>query len=465
MRCHFNPPARVERDDAATHAHAFVAISIHPPAWGGTRTVPLNKLKQVMQFQSTRPRGAGPGCSPDKQSPCDFNPPARVGRDGSSAPCSPPCRYFNPPARVGRDDEEMDKMRTALISIHPPAWGGTRKSCPCMNGYSRFQSTRPRGAGPAFTVPSTGISTFQSTRPRGAGPEQLRLLGNHLVISIHPPAWGGTPVSFHLRQTSQYFNPPARMGRDDSIGEGRTINPISIHPPAWGGTGAGLCEHAPGPISIHPPAWGGTYDYITDKCHTKFQSTRPRGAGPVLVHQTEEAGDISIHPPAWGGTISSRTSTPMMPNFNPPARVGRDIAGCGCAFGIGCISIHPPAWGGTSAPTRLFSLRLISIHPPAWGGTFFRLLRRGHHRISIHPPAWGGTPHPEHRLRNRQFQSTRPRGAGLTMTAQDRAELRISIHPPAWGGTNFRHNAGHEPHISIHPPAWDGTIVRSSEYR
>jgi len=99
-------------------------VSIHAPAWGATSTIPDSAFKwtsfnprarvgrdgynadtilHILEFQSTRPRGA-------RLTPIrrwlhleSFNPRARVGRDiqGDGA-----CRRsdsFNPRARVGRD--------------------------------------------------------------------------------------------------------------------------------------------------------------------------------------------------------------------------------------------------------------------------------------------------------------------------------------------------------------------------
>ena len=56
---------------------------------------------------------------------------------------------------------------------------------------------------------------------------------------------------------------------------------------------------------------------------------------------------ISIHAPAWGATIVMPHIEGDALNFNPRARVGRDVDPT-LAFLFDAISIHAPAWGATS---------------------------------------------------------------------------------------------------------------------
>ena len=99
-------------------------ISIHPPARGGTLGVVI--VSSALQFQSTRPRGAGPV-------------------------------HVGPPPHPAQ-----------FQSTRPRGTGLPR----CQSGTDgrRFQSTRPRGAGPTAAVLGMAHFGFQSTRPRGAGP-------------------------------------------------------------------------------------------------------------------------------------------------------------------------------------------------------------------------------------------------------------------------------------------------------
>jgi len=118
---------------------------------------------------------------------------------------------------------------------------------------------------------------FQSTRPRGARRIDLPEFPRD-EVSIHAPARGAT-FSFRHRVPIVSFNPRARAGRD-------LFFPII--------TGFFL-----------------------------FQSTRPRGARPVILIIIWSEF-VSIHAPARGATrIDSLILSSA--RFNPRARAGRDI--------------------------------------------------------------------------------------------------------------------------------------------
>ncbi len=164
----FNPRARVGRDAAqwclkrilcvSIHAPAWGAtllargadrrrgVSIHAPAWGATHA-PVDDIG-LLQFQSTRPRGARPQSQ---------------GGGG------------------GRGLFQSTRPRGA----RPKAYsGGT--------GYIWFQSTRPRGARLGWKRLAPEEITFQSTRPRGARPVRMPDSDGVGAVSIHAPAWGAT---------------------------------------------------------------------------------------------------------------------------------------------------------------------------------------------------------------------------------------------------------------------------------
>ena len=64
----------------------------------------------------------------------NFNPRARVGRDGSRQFQEWEPRNFNPRARVGRDISIMSSNGRTYISIHAPVWGATRGFAACSAG-------------------------------------------------------------------------------------------------------------------------------------------------------------------------------------------------------------------------------------------------------------------------------------------------------------------------------------------
>ena len=147
-------------------------------------------------------------------------------------------------------------------------------------------------------------------------------------ISIHAPAKGATPRSYHVTSISSdfnprsregsdafvnvialqhipdfnprsregsdkkgqaenvcpfYFNPRSREGSDYGRSQGGRIKTISIHAPAKGATAEGVVEILTYRISIHAPAKGATEHYF------------PR----LFLRQ------ISIHAPAKGATADA----------------------------------------------------------------------------------------------------------------------------------------------------------------
>ena len=58
----------------------------------------------------------------------------------------------------------------------------------------------------------------------------------------------------------------------------------------------------------------------------RFQSTRPRGARRRLRQQNRAHPAISIHAPAWGATTRQIGRSEAQADFNPRARVGRDMS-------------------------------------------------------------------------------------------------------------------------------------------
>ena len=215
--------------------------SFNPRAREGRDAISL--FNCVVQFQSTRPRGArrdeehrrdqdvsilapARGATPNRfgsLADC-FNPRAREGRDEvhlqegaqgvsihapargatrSATASRPPC--FNPRAREGRDLENV-RQRRERVSIHAPARGATRR---LVSSYGLFQSTRPRGARRA-RLPRRTATCFNPRAREGRDGVHQGVPAH--VVSIHAPARGAT--SWCCWASSPRFNPRAREGRD-----------------------------------------------------------------------------------------------------------------------------------------------------------------------------------------------------------------------------------------------------------
>jgi len=94
-------------------------------------------------------------------------------------------------------------------------------------------------------------------------------------VSIHAPAWGATMFFVSFTDGKMCFNPRARVGRDLDIAV-ELLQGIDV--------------------SIHAPAWGATFRLIREQHrYIWFQSTRPRGARPVM--------------PVWGALQTMFQST------------------------------------------------------------------------------------------------------------------------------------------------------------
>ena len=165
----FNPRARAGRDPERKTLRKGWLVSIHAPARGATDCKAVEA--ELVEFQSTRPRGARLQVCKYYQPAIRFNPRARAGRD--SICCikrkRPGC--FNPRARAGRDPHPRQRPFPARVSIHAPARGATHQ--------------------------------------HGVG-------GLQLAVSIHAPARGAT-INRSAPPHINRFNPRARAGRDFSL--------------------------------------------------------------------------------------------------------------------------------------------------------------------------------------------------------------------------------------------------------
>ena len=189
----FNPRARVGRDTVCGNIKSIVKVSIHAPAWGATQYLPRITVDRIVSIHAPA-WGATLSVITGVKLVHGFNPRARVGRDLTGYQRIAGYGGFNPRARVGRDE---------FADI-------------CKDKQIKFQSTRPRGARRLKPRVTSRVAGFQSTRPRGARPEALAAMSMNLLVSIHAPAWGATPVHGNTGRSQNCFNPRARVGRDAS---------------------------------------------------------------------------------------------------------------------------------------------------------------------------------------------------------------------------------------------------------
>ena len=168
--------------------------------------------------------------------------------------------------------------------------------------------------------------------------------------------------------------------------------PFQSTRPVWGATETAVKEFAKSQFQSTRPVWGATSAVFSHATHEIFQSTRPRGARP-------------------GNSIFAELA---ITDFNPRARVGRDLR----------------------TPLHVREQRAFQSTRP-----------RGARR---HAP-------PQRRFFP-GFQSTRPRGARRHTGQQCR--LNDNFNPRARVGRDLSAADRQDvPKISIHAPAWDATCT------
>ena len=282
-----------------------VAVSIHAPAWGATRSAGAVPPR-ARWFQSTHPRGVRP----------DLRGLFLRGHGG-----------FNPRTRVGCDVHHWFTPTRLL-------W---------------FQSTHPRGVRLAGYVTKKITKKFQSTHPRGVrqrDPRPVQCRGG-----FNPRTRVGCDfIQEALNKTFASFNPRTRVGCDLFERIRKLVDFfVSIHAPAWGATKRRVWTHRLMLVSIHAPAWGATHLADT-KAVTAAKRFNPRtrvgcdGRRGRTVEQTDVSihapawgatGDlpgllrqpvVSIHAPAWGATSCRKSSIARKSCFNPRTRVGCDVS-------------------------------------------------------------------------------------------------------------------------------------------
>jgi len=142
-------------------------------------------------------------------------------------------------------------------------------------------------------------------------------------------------------------------------------------------------------VSIHAPARGATHPGPHYHSQLRFQSTRPRGARPLLCGSLIYRLMFQSTRPRGARQPDTCTCVRGM-GFNPRAREGRD-KGLTTAVRAMLVSIHAPARGATQRYPVKHTAKIVSIHAPARGATQPHGMPRCRANVSIHAPARGAT--------------------------------------------------------------------------
>ena len=144
-------------------------------------------------------------------------------------------------------------------------------------------------------------------------------------ISIHAPAKGATCSSDNLFPSQSISIHAPAKGATDSAHNLRFIHVFQSTLPRRERLfeSYGICFRVD--ISIHAPAKGATpFATFLSNRRPAFQSTLPRRERRHKFRIIAAHFRISIHAPAKGATAMSRSTSPLMPDFNPRSREGSD---------------------------------------------------------------------------------------------------------------------------------------------
>ena len=146
-------------------------------------------------FQSTHPHGVRP-CAiprPPITHSC-FNPRTHTGCDAFASKPMSILRCFNPRTHTGCDPYHFQPVRHGFqVSIHAPTRGATDYLFIHIITLW-FQSTHPHGVRLYDYAERVGEHEFQSTHPHGVRPLFRVRFHSAILVSIHAPTRGATPV-------------------------------------------------------------------------------------------------------------------------------------------------------------------------------------------------------------------------------------------------------------------------------
>ena len=166
-------------------------VSIHAPAWGATLDhVGLNDLGRVSIHAPAW--GATPSPCPGSRSTGCFNPRARVGRDSKPSALSTSLMQFQSTRpRGARLFSCMFPTPPSWVSIHAPAWGATRR----RKDVGRCGRVSIHAPAWGATISRRQIHTLGHVSIHAPAWGATRIAGlRHRLrhVSIHAPAWGAT---------------------------------------------------------------------------------------------------------------------------------------------------------------------------------------------------------------------------------------------------------------------------------
>ena len=497
---------------------ATLGVSIHAPTRGATRVA--DRGNSIIEFQSTRPRGARLGGIAVEAVYQGFNPRAHAGRDVVTArtfhhrahvsihaptrgatirrePAEPLSGGFNPRAHAGRDQALDISSKEFDVSIHAPTRGATSLSSACGIRLHCFNPRAHAGRDPWTSVSRDGRSSFNPRAHAGRDHDHRRD-AVAVDVSIHAPTRGATGqpprpsrpggVSIHAPTRGATagagaalapvsFNPRAHAGRDLARGlyEGR---PKGFNPRAHAGRDgnrAGSVRDRR--VSIHAPTRGATGTGCQFQMVKLFQSTRPRGARRLGADSAAPRPRFQSTRPR-GARRGGRGGEPRRRCFNPRAHAGRDPWPSACAWAWG--SFNPRAHAGRDPIWRWSGSRRSGFNPRAHAGRDSRVAWVDLDAdVSIHAPTRGATDDDGVSSTILDVSIHAPTRGATIKGVFPKGVCSVSIHAPTRGATQFlvyqrlldcfnprahagrdhrRRTTSHYVGVSIHAPTRGATL-------
>ena len=209
-------------------------------------------------FNPRAPYGARPAAGAEKQSSLNFNPLARVGRDGTSSSRCKDRRLSIHAPRVGRDDFLALPVREqSTFQSTRPAWGATKYRYIHMFIVDNFNPRAPRGARRKYMYCPDRQGNFNPRAPRGARLLVFSFYRRFMQFQSTRPAWGATRAFPPRHSRLLYFNPRAPRGaRHIPYLSNNSILGFQSTRPAWGATNSPSTSIYSPSISIHAPRVG-----------------------------------------------------------------------------------------------------------------------------------------------------------------------------------------------------------------
>jgi hypothetical protein len=205
-------PAGEATSMPAITAASYTGFQTTLPAGGATIPTFL-RCNPSMSFDPRSPWGERRSTPHYAPALTCFNPRSRGGERRTASPVRCFGSGFNPRSpRRERRHRSLRKCQSKRVSIHAPAQRATAYWKTPISDLNGFQSTPPGGRLPA-EYPKFRAALISIHAPRGGATRRGSAYRTHEPVSIHAPHGGATNKSFISRHATTSFNPRSPKGQ------------------------------------------------------------------------------------------------------------------------------------------------------------------------------------------------------------------------------------------------------------